>query len=225
MTFSIVARCQRSGELGAAVTTAWFAVGSLCPAVRHGIGAVASQADVNPRLRTECLDRLARGVAADITLGEALSTDPSPERRQVGLIDASGRTAAHTGDGCVDAHGHIIESNCVIAGNTLLSTGVLDAVAASWRDTNERDFGLAERMMLALEAGQEAGGDKRGRQSAALLVGNKNPMLQIDLRVDDHADPLVELRRLLTMFREKYEPFYEKYEPLYRSAPGVTSIE
>lgn len=206
MTFSITARCPRTGDFGVAVTTCWFAVGSLCPAVRAGVGAVASQSFVNPALKGACLDRLANGLAPETALAEALAEDPSPEIRQVGLIGVRGRGAAHTGTGCDSVCGHLIETDAVIAGNMLAPGGVLDAVAAAWRANAE--LALAERMLGALEAGQESGGDKRGRQSAALLVGNAFPMLQLDLRVDDHLDPLIELRRLFTLYREKYEPIY-----------------
>ncbi len=204
MTFSITARCRRTGDLGVAVTTKFFAVGALCPAVRAGVGAVASQAVPNPALKEECLDRLASGAPPEEALRQALAADALAHRRQVGLIDAGGRTAAHTGANCEDARGHIIETDGVIAGNTLVSEDVLRAVASSWRQSSEGD--LAERMLAALDAGQAAGGDRRGRQSAALLVGNANPLLALDLRVDDHADPLVELRRLLSLYRETYEP-------------------
>ncbi len=204
MTFSITARCRRTGDLGVAVTTKFFAVGALCPAVRAGVGAVASQAVPNPALRAECLDRLANGARPEEALRQALATDTQAQRRQVGLIDAGGRTAAHTGAKCEDARGHVIESDCVVAGNTLVSEDVLRAVASSWSETSDGD--LAERMLGALDAGQAAGGDRRGRQSAALLVGNANPLLALDLRVDDHSDPLVELRRLLGLYRERYEP-------------------
>lgn len=211
MTFSITARCRRTGDLGVAVTTKFFAVGALCPAVRAGVGAVASQAVPNPALKAACLDRLANGVPPEEALRQALASDAVAQRRQVGLIDASGRGAAHTGAKCEDARGHIIESDCVVAGNTLVSEDVLRAVASAWRQTSAGD--LAERMLGALDAGQAAGGDRRGRQSAALLVGHANPLLALDLRVDDHPDPLVELRRLLGLYRERYEP-------ILRSLPG-----
>jgi uncharacterized Ntn-hydrolase superfamily protein len=213
MTFSISAVCARSGDVGVAVTTAWFAVGSICPAVRANIGAVASQAVVNPNLRAACLDEISSGAQPELALAKALRADAAPEQRQLGLIDATGRTAAHTGAACPGACGHRIERDCVIAGNTLSSIGVLDAIASSWRATSDGDSALAERMLMALDAGQKAGGDKRGRQSAALLVGNVDPMLQVDVRVDDHPEPLVELRRLLVLFREKYEPIHRALPP------------
>ena len=219
MTFSISARCARSGELGVAVTTAWFAVGSVCPAVRANIGAVASQALVNANLRAACLDRIAAGDRPELALAEALKADASPEQRQVSVVDAAGRAAAHTGAACPDACGHRIAAGCVIAGNTLSSIEVLDAIESSWHTTRDSDLALAERMLMALDAGQQEGGDKRGRQSAALLVGNMDPMLQVDLRVDDHPDPLVELRRLLALFREKYEPIHRALPATSRSGP------
>ena len=219
MTFSITARCEHSGEIGVAVTTAWFAVGSVCPAVRADIGAVASQALVNANLRADCLDRIVVGMRPELALAEALKADAAPEQRQLGVVDAAGRAAAHTGAACPDESGHRVERGCVIAGNTLSSIEVLNAMQASWHATRDCDLALAERMLMALDAGELAGGDKRGRQSAALLVANIDPMLQVDLRVDDHAEPLAELRRLLTLFREKYEPIHRALPATSRSAP------
>jgi uncharacterized Ntn-hydrolase superfamily protein len=220
MTFSITARCERSGELGVAVTTAWFAVGALCPAVCPDVGAVASQAMVNPRLRSACLDQLAMGADPASALAEALNGDVAPEHRQLALVDAKGRAAVHTGDACPAAQGHRMGNGYVVAGNTLNSPEVLDAVESSWLATSASDLALAERMLVALDAGQAEGGDKRGRQSAAIVVGNADPMLQIDLRVDDHADPLDEIRRLLALYREKYEPIHRAL--LRTSAPTST---
>ena len=216
MTFSIAARCERTGDFGVAVTTAWFAVGSVCPAVRAGVGAVASQAIVNPTLRGACLDRIADGAEAEHALAEALETDASPEQRQVSVIDAAGRAAAHTGSACPDESGHRVDGSCVLAGNTLRSVAVLEAMRASWSEAGTRDLPLAERLLAALDAGQAAGGDARGSQSAALLVGSPNPLLQIDLRVDDHGEPLEELRRLLRLFRDEYEPIHRALPPTLR---------
>jgi uncharacterized Ntn-hydrolase superfamily protein len=217
MTFSITARCEHTGELGVAVATAWFAVGSVCPAVRADIGAVASQALVNANLRAACLDRIVLGLRPELALAEALKMDASPEHRQLGVVDAAGRAAAHTGAACPDDSGHRIDRGCVIAGNTLSSIEVLDAMQSSWNEARGCDVPLAERMLMALDAGQLAGGDARGRQSAALLVGNVDPMLQIDLRVDDHTEPLTELRRLLALFRERYEPIHRALPATSRS--------
>jgi uncharacterized Ntn-hydrolase superfamily protein len=217
MTFSITARCERTGELGVAVATAWFAVGSICPAVRAGVGAVASQALVNPNLREACLDRIAAGAGPELALAEALEMDASPEQRQVGVVDAAGRAAAHTGTACASHSGHRIDGSCVVAGNTLCSVEVLEAMQSAWNEVRISGQPLAECLLVALEAGQAAGGDSRGRQSAALLVGNSDPMLQLDLRVDDHAEPLAELCRLLGLFREKYEPIYRALPSTLRS--------
>ncbi len=219
MTFSITARCEHTGEIGVAVTTAWFAVGSVCPAVRADIGAVASQALVNAKLRAACLDRIALGMRPELALSEALKMDASPELRQIGLVDAAGGAAAHTGTDCPDDSGHRIDKGCVIAGNTLSTIEVLDAMQSSWNETKGCDLPLAERILMALDAGQLAGGDARGRQSAALLVADINPMMQIDLRVDDHSEPLTELRRLLTLFREKYEPIHRALPATSRAGP------
>lgn len=219
MTFSITARCRHTGDVGVAVTTAWFAVGSVCPAARADIGAVASQALVNADLRAACLDRIAAGAAPELALAEALKMDAAPEQRQVAVVDAAGRTAAHTGAACPSESGHRIDGSCVIAGNTLCSIEVLDAMQSSWHEPSNSDLQLAERLLMALDAGQAAGGDARGRQSAALLVANTDPMLQLDLRVDDHTEPLIELRRLLGLFREKYEPIHRALPTTLRSSP------
>jgi len=218
MTFSITARCKDTGELGVAVTTAWFAVGSVCPAVRVGVGAVASQALVNANLRAVCLGRIANGATPELALAEALEMDAAPEHRQVGLVDSDGRTAVHTGGACPGESGHRIDGSCVIAGNTLSSIDVLDAMQTSWNDAADHDRPLADRLLSVLDAGQAAGGDARGRQSAALLVGNADPMLQVDLRVDDHVEPLAEVRRLLALFRYKYEPIHRALPTSVRSS-------
>jgi len=174
---------------------------------------------VNANLRAACLDRIALGVRPEVAIAEALEMDASPEQRQLGVVDAAGRAAAHTGAGCPDLSGHRIGMGCVIAGNTLSSIEVLDAMQSSWNETRSCDVPLAEHMLMALDAGEFAGGDARGRQSAALLVGNVDPMVQIDLRVDDHADPLAELRRLLTLFRERFEPIHRALPATSRSSP------
>jgi uncharacterized Ntn-hydrolase superfamily protein len=206
MTFSITARCHKTGELGVGITTAWFAVGASCPAARAGVGAIASQAMANSSLRGICLDRLEQGEAPEAALAAALSADAGVATRQVALIDAQGRTAVHTGDQCVGACGSRIVADAVIAGNMLASDAVLDATAAAWLQTRDTDTRFAERLLIALEAGQDAGGDVRGKQSAALAAAGEAPAP--DLRVDDASDPLVELRRLLGVYRERYEPLY-----------------
>ncbi len=180
----------------------------MCPAVRLGVGAVASQAAADPGLRARCLDLVECGFSPYQALQAVLAKDALADKRQIGLVDASGRATAHTGAACQGAYGHIIETDCVITGNTLVAQDVLLAVAASWCETDDCDLALAERMLYALEAGEAAGGDRRGCQSAALLVANENPLLQVDLRVDSHLGPLVELRSLLNLFRKKYETIY-----------------
>jgi len=206
MTFSISARCHRTGDLGVAITTAWFAVGSICPAARVGVGAVASQARANSALRGACLDRIAAGEAPQAALREALAADAGAVHRQVGLIDAAGRTAAYTGAECIAERGALELEDAVIAGNMLASQNVLSAMAAAWTSSRSGDLRLAERMLAALDAGQAAGGDMRGKQSAALLIASDGP--SPDLRVDDAPEPLLELRRLLSVYRERYEPIY-----------------
>jgi uncharacterized Ntn-hydrolase superfamily protein len=195
-TFSIVAGAE--GEFGVAVSTARPAVGALVPHVCLG-GAIATQAWVNIGLGLDGVARLAAGAAVDATLAALLAADPGAAHRQVHGIDAAGRQHAHTGAECVPWAGHRLGSGFSVAGNMLVGEGVLDAMARAFTGATTTD--LAERLLLALEAGQAAGGDKRGKQSAALLVASPRPRVYHNLRVDDHAEPVAELRRIFTLAR------------------------
>ncbi|MFB0487915.1 putative Ntn-hydrolase superfamily protein [Methylobacterium sp. OAE515] len=204
-TFSIAARCSRTGQLGVAVASAVPAVGSLCPYIRAGIGAVTTQSWGNPYLAARILDGLADGQAPDAALAASLATDDRPDLRQLGLVDARGTGAAWTGAGCTQAAGHRTGPGYAVQGNMLAAPGVIDAMELAF--TNSAGCDLDERLMRTLEAGDAAGGDRRGKQSAALRIvaGEDYPLL--DLRVDEHAAPVAELRRVLGVARRQLVPF------------------
>jgi uncharacterized Ntn-hydrolase superfamily protein len=205
MTFSIVARCKRTGALGVAVSTAVPAVGAMCPYVRAGVGAVSTQSWVNPYLAMNALDLLERGDSAESALKQVLEADPAAALRQLGIVDGQGRTATWTGPSCTDWAGQRTAAGVTIQGNMLLGAATLDAMLAAFIAST--DEALEERLLRALEAGQAAGGDKRGRQSAALKVMRDEAYPWLDLRVDEHADPVVELRRVFEVALHQFIPF------------------
>ncbi|PZP48598.1 MAG: DUF1028 domain-containing protein [Azospirillum brasilense] len=210
MTWSILARDPETGELGAAVATKFFAVGALCLRVEGRVGAVASQALVNPMLREQALDGLRAGGGAGEVLAAVIAADPGREARQLHILSAvpgaaDGGSARHTGSGCVDWAGHVAGPNVSVAGNMLAGPRVVEATRDAFLASSGRP--MAERLLLALEAGQAEGGDKRGRQSAALLVASRDPYPDLDIRVDDHPDPLAELRRLHAVSGEHFVHF------------------
>ncbi len=202
MTFSIVARCPRTLALGVAVTTAVPAVGSVVPHVKANVGAIATQAQTNIAYGTDGLLLLEKGEVPEKALKKLLAKDKDREKRQVIIIDAKGMKAAFTGKQTEDWKGHAIGEDCVVAGNMLTGSNVIQTMHDSFK---EEKGTLAVRLLKALEAGQYAGGDKRGRLSAALLVadsrwiGSSRPLL--DLRVDAHSNPVAELRRVYTVSR------------------------
>lgn len=202
MTFSIVARCPKTLALGVAVSTAVPAVGSVVPHVKVNVGAIATQAQTNIAYGIEGLWLLEKGEVPQKALKKLLAADKDREKRQVIIIDAKGRTAAFTGKETEDWKGHAIGEDCVVAGNMLTGTNVIRAMRDSFV---EQKGTLALRLLKALEAGQNVGGDRRGRLSAALLVadirwiGSSRPLL--DLRVDAHSNPVAELRRVYTVSR------------------------
>jgi uncharacterized Ntn-hydrolase superfamily protein len=203
-TFSIVGYDPATGELGVAVQSKFFAVGSVVPWAKANVGAVATQAFGNTTFGPRGLDLLAEGRAPDEVLDLLLADDPDAARRQVGVVDSRGRSAAFTGDECLPWAGHVSGPNFTAQGNILVGEETVRAMADAFRET---DGMLGEKLMRALEAGQAAGGDSRGKQSAAILVvmegggyGGFNDRY-CDLRVDDHAEPIRELRRLFDMWR------------------------
>jgi len=203
-TYSIVARDATTGELGVAVQSHWFSVGAMVPWAESGVGAVATQSFVEPSYGPKGLEAMRRGSSPDDALKALVAHDPHPEGRQVAFVDAQGRAAAYTGPGCIPAAGHRTGAGYSVQANLMLSKEVPDAMAAAF----ERAEGpLAERMLAALEAAQAVGGDIRGKQSAAILVVRAKPSERpwtdrlVDLRIEDHADPLGEMRRILTLHR------------------------
>ncbi|PLZ00864.1 DUF1028 domain-containing protein [Burkholderia sp. WAC0059] len=205
MTFSIVARCARTGQLGVAVSTAVPAVGAMCPYLRPNVGAVTTQSWVNPYLALRALERLEAGDSAEAALGHVLRTDPSADLRQLGIVDRAGRGVAWTGPSCTGWAGDRRGPGYTVQGNMLVGPETLDAMAGAFEASV--DAPLAQRLMAALEAGQAAGGDRRGRQSAALKVVGEEEYALLDLRVDEHPDPVAELRRVFGVARHQLAPF------------------
>ncbi|NIQ05267.1 MAG: DUF1028 domain-containing protein [Candidatus Korarchaeota archaeon] len=201
-TFSMVARCPKTISLGACTSSASPAVRSRVPHVEAGVGAIVTQAKTNVLYGTKGLKLLKKGFSPQTALETMLRDDPDRETRQVIIIDNHGRTAAFTGKNTIDWKGNLIGKNYVVAGNMLAGSKVIEAMAQAFESSEGE---LAERLMKALEAGQESGGDKRGKTSAALLVMSKEqketrPL--IDLRVDEHPDPVNELRRIFENFKK-----------------------
>ena len=212
MTFSIVARDHATGMLGIAVTTKFFGVGSLCPFARAGVGAVATQALVNPTYGPRGLDLLQQGLSPDEVADRLLGEDEGHNHRQLHLVDARGRVAARSGEECVDWFGHEPHAaeGFSVAGNMLAGPAVIAETARAYQDALQNGEPLPERLIRALEAGQKAGGDKRGRQSAALYIVSTEVYPYLDIRVDDNPDPVVELRRLYEESKLEYLPFKDK---------------
>ncbi len=202
MTFSIVARSADGESWGVAVASKFLAVGSAVPAAVAGVGAIATQADANVAYKGQALAHLDDGATAEVALQRLLEDDEGRDHRQVGIVDVDGNAASHTGTACLDWAGSRTGPGYAIQGNILTGSEVVDAVEASWLASPE-GAPLAHRLLEALAAGDEAGGDSRGRQSAALLVVRDGAGygglddIAVDLRVDDHAMPITELTRLL----------------------------
>jgi uncharacterized Ntn-hydrolase superfamily protein len=201
-TFSIVAFDPKTGDLGVAVASRVLAVGAVVPYAQAGVGAIATQAFANTTYGPKGLALLRKGLTPEQVLKRLLAEDKDREHRQVGIVDAKGRAIAFTGKKCLPWAGHLVGKGYAVQGNILAGEQVVKAMAQAFENTKGE---LAERLMAALEAGESAGGDARGKQSAALLVVRKGGGYggfddrYIDLRVDDHPEPVKELRRLLTM--------------------------
>ncbi|WP_282606753.1 DUF1028 domain-containing protein [Pelagibius sp. Alg239-R121] len=207
MTWSIVARDPKSGDLGIAVATRFFAVGARVPHIRSHVGAVATQAFVNPHYGVNGLELLAEGMSPQEVINAVTAADEGRESRQLHLIDAQGRNAAFTGKDCVDWAGHLVEDQVSVAGNMLAGPEVVGATLESY--LRHPDLPMLERLLTAMDSGEAAGGDKRGRQSAAVQVYRGEAYPWLDLRADDHAAPLKELRRLYAVAQERYLHFAE----------------
>jgi uncharacterized Ntn-hydrolase superfamily protein len=205
LTWSIIARDEGTGRIGIAVATKFFAVGALVPHVRTGVGAVASQALANPYYGPRGLALLEAGARAEEVVARLTAGDDGRDHRQLHVMDRDGGFAAYTGAACVDWCGHLLRGSFSVAGNMLAGPAVIAETARAYEAQLELPF--ARRLIAALRAGEAAGGDKRGRQSAALLVHDVEDYPLYDLRVDDHSDPLGELARLQEVARERWVHF------------------
>jgi uncharacterized Ntn-hydrolase superfamily protein len=221
MTYSLVARDEETGQLGVAVQSRAFRTGAVCAWARAGVGAIATQSFTDLRYGARGLELLAAGVAPAEALGRLIDDDERPEFRQVAFLGADGQSAAHTGDACVPAAGHIDEPNVSVQGNMLASPDVWPAMLEGFRSARGS---LASRLLDSLDAAEAAGGDFRGRQAGAVLVvsaarSDTAPWngRVVDVRVDDAQEPLAELRRLVSLT--------EAHRRLGRPAPGASAEE
>jgi uncharacterized Ntn-hydrolase superfamily protein len=199
MTWSIVAHDPKTDAFAVAVATKAFAVGAFCPFVRSGVGAVSTQSITNRYLGPAILDGLARGLPPAAAIESALVGDDGRGLRQVHAVDRFGRTAAWTGQNCVEWCGSTSADGISVAGNMLSGEPTIRQTLRTWSTGDE--LSLPERLMAAMEAGEAAGGDRRGKQSAAMVMVTTEDFPDLNLRVDDHAEPLAELRRLLSIWR------------------------
>lgn len=222
MTWSIIARDHRSGRIGIAVATRAFAVGARVPHIRPGAGAVATQALTNPYYGPRGLALLAAGASAADAVRLLSAADDGRDHRQLHVMDRNGSFAASTGASCVPWCGHLIRDTFSLAGNMLAGPQVLEATAEAYTQGMGRGVPFARRLIAAMKAGEAAGGDKRGRQSAALLIhGPEEDFALLDLRVDDHRTPLDELQRLESVARERWV-HYRRYTPSRENPVGLT---
>jgi uncharacterized Ntn-hydrolase superfamily protein len=242
-TFSIVARDPTTGELGVAVQSHWFSVGSVVSWAEAGVGAVATQSFVDPGYGRRGLDLMRRGIAAPAALDQLVKADTQRDGRQVAMIDGQGRVSAYTGRSAIAAAGHRLGKGYSVQANLMANERVWPAMASAYEATAGD---LADKLMAALDAAQKAGGDVRGRQSAALVIvkakSSGRPWVGadrvFDLRVDDHPDPLVELRRLVRLQRayahanrgdelmteKKIEAALDEYKAASALAPEVLEL-
>jgi len=218
MTYSIIARDTDTGEIGIIVASRFFACGAAVPYVGRRV-AVATQAFVNPLWGTEGRNRLEAGETAQALLTEFAARDAGRDIRQCHMMDAAGNFAAHTGADCVDWAGHQIGELHSVAGNMLAGPEVVRATFNTY--TNRHDLPMAQRLLTAMRAGEVAGGDKRGRQAAGLVIHRGQDHAYLDLRADDHSDPLGELERLLDVAGERYLHVADAM-PTYEDFSGTT---
>lgn len=220
MTFSIVARDAVTGMTGVAVATKHLAVGALVPHVKAEVGAIATQAQTNPLLGIRGLHLLEQSPdptgSAESVLQRLLFDDPDREQRQLHLVDRQGQTAAWTGKDCVGWAGHFTFPHFSVAGNMLVGGETLSAMAAAYQQSGAKPF--CDRLLSALEAGNAAGGDKRGRQSASIYVMDADVYPHLDLRVDHHDQPVATLRLL---FEESCKDYYQSFR---RSMPSERPV-
>ena len=205
MTYSILVHDAEQGLFGLAVASKFFAVGALCPWSGGPHGAAMSQALPNPELGHRAMGLLAEGHRAGNIVEMLQGMDKGIDQRQFHVIDAHGGGAAHTGKNCVDWCGHKTAPSVSVAGNMLAGAGVVNDTLLCWQDRT--DLPVVERLIAAMQAGEDAGGDKRGKQSIALRIQGPEVFPRLDLRVDDHPDPIPELRRLYSVAQERFIPF------------------
>jgi len=215
-TFSIVGYCPRTHMLGVGVASKYLAVGAVCSHTHAGVGAISTQSYANPYLASNGLELLRQGLNAQETMDHLLKQDPGREKRQWIIVNNSGEAAAFTGSLTTPWCGHHQGQGYAVAGNMLTGETVIRAMATAFEQSVEEE--LAERLLQALEAGQQVGGDKRGKQAAHLQVVHTEAWKYVDLRVDDHPDPIVELRRIFEVAKRELFPFRKLYPT--RSNPG-----
>ena len=217
MTWSIIAR-DPSGAFGVAVASKFFAVGAICPHGEGGVGALSTQALPNPLWGYRGMRLLREGLPAQTVLDHVVKPDPGGELRQFHVHDARGGIAVHTGARCIEWCGHVVRPGISVAGNMLAGPDVVAATAHNFEMSTEKSF--VRRLIAAMKAGETQGGDKRGKQSAAIAIWTTEEYPAVSLRVDDHADPLAELERLESIGRQRLF-HYVKFMPS-RTNPGGT---
>jgi uncharacterized Ntn-hydrolase superfamily protein len=222
MTWSILAHDPANGAFAVAVATRAFAVGASCPFVRAGVGAVSTQSMTNRYLGPAILDLLAAGVSPADAIQQALAADNGRDLRQVHAIDSQGRSAAWTGRHCVEWCGSQSGPHVSVAGNMLAGAAVVDATLARYLACG--DLELPERLMAAMEAGEASGGDKRGKQSAAMVMVTTEDFPDLNIRVDDGDDPLPELRRLLGLWHAQW-PTRKAWAPSKANPSGFLDLD
>jgi uncharacterized Ntn-hydrolase superfamily protein len=219
MTWSIIAKDNATGQIGIVVATKFFAVGARVPHIAPRIGGIATQALVNPYYGIDGLKLLREGRSPRDIIDTLIASDAGHASRQLHIMDAHGQIAAYTGQDCVGWCGQLAGDGFSIAGNMLAAARVLDDAAKAYVANIGMPF--ARRLIAAMHAGELAGGDKRGKQSAALLIYGEEEWSDLDLRVDDHVDPLAELERLEAVSRERWVHF-RKYLPSRKNPAGIT---
>jgi uncharacterized Ntn-hydrolase superfamily protein len=205
MTWSIIGRDPDNGMLGLAIASRFFAVGAMCIQAESLVGAVSTQALMNPLLAPRSLALLREELTPDVTCRRLIAADQGARHRQLHLMSWGGQTAAHTGADCVPWCGHQFEQDVSVAGNMLAGPAVVGDTLEAF--INNNNLPLVERLLAAMTAGEAAGGDKRGKQSAAVFIQGNEPYPRFSMRVDDHPDPLVELFRLYDVAKDRFIPF------------------
>jgi uncharacterized Ntn-hydrolase superfamily protein len=219
MTWSIIARDAESGLIGVAIASRFFAVGAMCIATAGRVGAVSTQALMNPVYAPRGLALLREGMRPADICRHLVAGDAGADQRQLHVMNWQGEAAAHTGADCVDWCGDARAENVSVAGNMLAGPAVVGETLNAF--VVNKDLPIVERLLSAMQAGEAAGGDKRGKQSAALVVQGDEPFQRLSIRADDHADPLAELRRLYEVAKNRFIPFSTAF-PTPERPDGIT---